>query len=192
MKRFVRSMAAALVVALPASFVLPEVSAQNEKYAKAGPENRMLVKMFSGTWSANVKMYMPGSATPIESTGIMKRQATLGNRFVRELYNGKFKGKKFQGLGMIGYDRMQKKFVTTWADSMSTGLMVSYGKYDPKTKTFSFVGKGPGPAGKEMTYMSTHKVESPKKHVMEMYASAGGKKFKMLEIVYTLAAGGQP
>ena len=44
----------------------------------------------------------------------------------------------FEGMGIVGYDNLLKKFVSVWIDNMGTGLMPGTGTYDAATKTYTY------------------------------------------------------
>ena len=66
--------------------------------------------------------------------------------------------------------------------------MVSTGKYDAATKTYTFQGTFPNPVtGKDEKARQAVKVIDDNKHVFEMHGNdmGTGKEFKMMEITYT-------
>jgi hypothetical protein len=153
-----------------------------------GPEHKVLAKL-EGVWSANVKAwFMPGKP-PEESTATMKRTLILGGRYLREEFEGKFGGEAFSGVSLVGYDRLRKKYVSTWADSMSTGIMISEGTYDADAKSFTYRTDDVDPmTGRKMKGRDLLRFDTDDKLTFEMYrapAEDGAKEFKLLEIVYT-------
>ena len=117
----------------------PGVPAQDKKddLSLPGPEHKILEGL-AGTYTAKVKAYFDPAKPPEESVGVLKRKLLMGGRFVQEDYEGKIGPETFTGMGLIGYDRLRKKYVITWIDSMSTGFMTSEGTYDPAKKTFIY------------------------------------------------------
>ncbi|MCI0462204.1 MAG: DUF1579 domain-containing protein [Gemmataceae bacterium] len=157
-----------------------------DKLPGPGPEHKMLARM-AGTWEAKVKAYFDPSKPPTESTGIMKRTMILDGRYLQEEYTGEVFGSKFRGQGLVGYDVPKKKFVSAWVDSMSTGIMLTYGTYDSASKTFTYRGQEKDPfSGKEMKTRDVVKIVSDDEQLFEMYREPiGAKEFKMLEIHLT-------
>src|SRR3546814_17999585 len=64
--------------------------------------------------------------------------AVLGGRQIRTQFSSRFMGQPFNGIGFMGYDNVRGKYVASWVDDMSTGLMTSEGDYDPATTTYTF------------------------------------------------------
>ena len=90
-------------------------------------------------------------------------------------------------LGMTGYDNALKRYVATWADSGSTGIMRMTGTYDAATKTYTYEGLYPDPmSGKEKPTRMAVRVVSNDQHVMEWWdPTPDGKWVKVMEITYT-------
>jgi hypothetical protein len=96
-------------------------------------------------------------------------------------------GTPFNGTGLTGYDNTLKKYVSTWADSVSTGIMRMTGTYDAATKTYAFEGMYPDPmSGKEKPTKMALRVVGNDQHVMEWWDPLpDGKWVKTMEITYT-------
>src|SRR5205807_4828609 len=112
-------------------------------------ENHKLLADLDGTWTYTVKMWMTPdpNAKPQESKGTAVRKSMMDGRFFVMDVNGKMqmpgpdgkpKDMEFKGMGLEGYDNVKKKFVSSWIDSMGTGIEFSEGSYDPATKTFTY------------------------------------------------------
>lgn len=165
--------------------------------AQPGEAHKVL-NAFEGEWKGTVTFWEPGSDAGQTSEGKMHSKWALGGRWLRQEWHGEFMGMPFEGLGYWGYDNVKKQYVSTWMDSMSTGMMLSTGSYDAGTKTFTLTGSFTDPMGAEQKAREIIKVVSADKHVFEMWgAGPDGKDFKMMEIVYTRpgrpdAAGDRP
>src|SRR5262249_31409183 len=77
---------------------------------KPGPELEHL-KQLVGVWDATVS---------VGGKGTMTYKMDLGGLWLVSEYEGEFGDQKFQGRGLDTYDSAKKKYVTVWADSMST------------------------------------------------------------------------
>jgi hypothetical protein len=98
-------------------------------------------------------------------------------------------GMPFEGRGVIGYDNVTKKYVGTWYDNMSTGIMRYEGEYDPAKKELVCHGDYVDAVTGE-TQQSTliSRFVSDDHHVFEMWGpDPSGKKVKWMEIVYERA-----
>ena len=91
----------------------------------------------------------------------------------------------FKGQGTEGYDNVKKKFVGTWMDNMSTGIMTSEGDYDPATKTFTYTGEMEMVPGMKQKIREVVKLTDKDHMDFEWYEDRGGKEIKTMEINYT-------
>src|SRR5262245_51840753 len=90
----------------------PSPEALLKALAKAGtpgPEHKKL-QPFVGDWTLTVKLWTDPSKPPAQATGTVKRKWIMGGRFVQETVKVECNGKTFEGLGLLGYDKAQKKF----------------------------------------------------------------------------------
>jgi hypothetical protein len=141
-----RTLRVVLVVCALIALLAPAVSAQ-PPLAKPGPEHERLKKM-EGTWEATVK------SSAGESKGTMIFKMELGGLWLVSNFKGQFAGQEFQGRGLDSYDPVKKKYVSVWADSMSTAPMISEGTFDKEGKVLTQLGEGPGMDGKTTKYKS--------------------------------------
>lgn len=160
---------------------------------RPGPNHEVLKPMV-GVWDAKATFWMAPGAPPSQSSGLMTNTMTLDGRFVRQEYKSSdMMGMSFQGLGYFGYDNIKKQYVGTWMDSMGTGIMVSYGTYDPATKTFTSFGEYQDPTANGATVKEKQVAKIIDKDHMtyEMYRlQPDGKEMKEGEITYARRAGG--
>src|SRR3546814_6637304 len=112
-----------------------------QKAATPGPQHAQLAEHFAGTWDTKQTMWMDPSAPPMVETGKSVDTVVLGGRQIRTQFSSRFMGQPVNGIGFMGYDNVRGKYVASWVDEMSTGLMTSEGEYDPATKTYTFVAE---------------------------------------------------
>lgn len=184
----------------PAEGAMPDQKAMMEAFAKMGAlnENHKLLAGMVGDWDYTMKSWMDPSAPPEESKGTAKHVPMMDGRFIHSEYHGKMTmpgpdGKPtemdFHGAGVTGYDNMSQKFQSVWMDSMSTGMMMSEGTYNPAEKTFTYAGEmcdmtNPTPGAKcKVRY--TIKMVDNDKQLFEWFELRGGKEVKTMEITYT-------
>ncbi len=159
------------------------------KMGMPGPEHEY-IKALEGKWNAVVKMKMGPDAPWAESKGVMTNKMVLGGRWLQMDFNGESMGQPFAGMGLMGYDNMTKKYVSTWTDTMSTGMMVTYGTADAAHKSFTMEGEMPDPmaAGKMAKYKTVTTIEGADKSTYKMFcAGPDGKEYCCLDITYTKA-----
>ena len=158
-----------------------------EKASEPAPQHKQLQKMV-GKWNLALKSWMDPKAPPMESTGTAEGKSLMGDRYVQTAVTSNFMGKPFSGMSLTGYDKTKKKFVGTWIDSMSTGIMRSEGTADEAGKTWTSQMVGTDPlTGKESKMKIVGKWETDDKLVEEFYERKGGKEVKTMEITYTRA-----
>lgn len=170
----------------------PAQQAMMEAWQKAGtPGTRhaQLAEHFAGTWDTKQTMWMDASAPPMVETGKSVDTAVLGGRQIQTAFESRFMDQPFTGIGFTGYDNVRGKYVSTWTDSMSTGVMVSEGEYDPATKTYTFRGQMPDPTreGATMAVRETIRIVDADHHVMEMFEPHEGQEVRTMQIEYTRA-----
>jgi hypothetical protein len=151
-----------------------------------GLEHKVLEGLV-GTWDARIKHYV-NPDKPSESKGVMTRTMILGGNFLQESFQGEFAGKKFAGLGLIGYDYNKDKFTTTWHDSMSTSMTLTHGAFDSRKKTLTSFGEEFEPNTKKtMRVRDVLRILNADEQVLEMYRRPAGEKdeYKIMEVRYT-------
>jgi hypothetical protein len=154
--------------------------------ATPGAPHQHLAAMV-GTWDAVVKTWEDPSAPPSESKGTSVMSMVLGGRYLVQQFRGEMMGQPYEGTGYTGYDNVQKKYIGTWMDNMSTGMMVMTGTQDPATGKVNYVGKmWDAMTGKESSTREVMTKVAPDHFVFEMFAPGmDGKEMKMMEIQYT-------
>jgi hypothetical protein len=89
----------------------------------------------------------------------------------------------FEGMAIMGYDNMKKKYFSTWIDSMSTMFMKSEGTKSGDVLTLN--GTMPDGMGGETKTREVMTHKDPDHMSYEMYGEMGGKEMKMMDIQYT-------
>ena len=98
-------------------------------------------------------------------------------------FTGTMFGQPFEGLEIVGYDNLKKKYVTFWIDNQSTGFYLTEGTRDTLTHVETETGDWPDPmTGSSIKVRSVTKFLSKDEYVYELYMiSPDGKEFKSLE-----------
>ena len=172
-----------------------EMMAMMMEMAKTGENHKLLAKGV-GNWTYKMKSWMnpDPKAPPSESSGTAIVKPLLGGRYVTSEHSGKFQmpgpdGKMmdmdFKGMSTEGYDNVKKKFVSTWIDNMSTGIMMSEGTYDADSKTFTFNAECEMMPGMKSKIREVIKITDDDHHTFEFYEDRGGTEVKTMEIAYT-------
>jgi hypothetical protein len=96
----------------------------------------------------------------------------------------------FEGRMLMGYDNLQKKYVSTWADSMGTGIMTSSGNYDATGKVLTLISTNaadPMTGGFTKMKMVAHDISPDETHLEMFSVGPDGGWWKTMEMVYTRA-----
>ena len=98
-----------------------------EEAAKPNDPHHDYLKKMEGTWKMTAKFTMQPGSPPEVSHGTSTNKLVLGGRqLMSEVdLDMKFMGQEmdFAGIGIMGYDKTNQKFQSTWMDSMGTGQM---------------------------------------------------------------------
>jgi len=110
-------------------------------------EHALLAKM-AGTWTNDAKFWMAPDAPPTVSKGKSEEKLVMDGRFLIQHYTmGDFMGMPFEGMGIVGYDKIHHAYTTTWIDNFGTRIMTMTGSYDEQTKTITWEGISSTPMG---------------------------------------------
>ncbi len=165
-----------------------DMQAMMEVYAKLatpGPPHQLLESM-AGIWHTETTCWMEPEKPPVESTGTCEQKMLIGGRFLQQVFTGEMMGSPFTGMGVTGYDNHTEKYVSTWMDSMGTGIYFFEGSASADGKTISQKAHYDDPIRGPMTWRSVTKIVDENTHLFEMYSTdKRGKEEKMMEITYT-------
>jgi hypothetical protein len=155
-----------------------------QKAATPG-EGQKKLEPLVGRFDAKVTTWMSPSKPPEESTGTSETSWVLGNRFLETKYQGTFMGQPFSGIGYTGYDNVTKKYVGTWMDTLSTGMMLSTGTMAGNVMKSMATMSDPM-TGKASQATETFTIIDDDHNKMEMWEPGpDGKNVKIMEINYT-------
>ncbi len=156
------------------------------KQAATPGEPHKLFASLAGAWTTTAKEWMEPGKPPMESSGTVEMKSVLGGRFLQQEFTGNMMGQPYSGIGTTGYDNLRKKYVSTWMDSMGTGIFFMEGTASPDGKTITLKGGHDEPGGGHMTHRAIWKLVDSNTQIFEMYgAHKGEKEMKGMEIIYT-------
>lgn len=165
-----------------------EMQAMMETYKKLatpGEPHKQLASL-AGSWTTQTKSWMDPSKPPTESAGTAEMKVLLDGRFLQQEFTGEMMGQPFSGIGIDGYDNLRKKYVTTWIDTMGTGIFSMEGTASADGKTITLKGQHAEAGGGQMTHRAVWKIVDHNTQIFEMYgAHKHAKEMKMMEITYT-------
>lgn len=145
--------------------------------SKPGPEHEVL-KKFEGQWDAIVKF------GGMEMKGSSDNKVGLGGFWLQSNFKSQFGTEPFEGRGVMGYDPVKKKYVSTWIDSMTPTMTISEGTFDKVGKVYTELGEGVGPEMKLQKMKSVHEFKDQDNMVLTMYNIVDGKDQLLMEIIY--------
>jgi Protein of unknown function (DUF1579) len=155
------------------------------RLATPGAPHKLLAKM-AGSWNTKTKAWMEPDQAPMESAGTSEQKMILGGRFLQQEFTGDMMGSPFTGIGVNGYDNHTKKYVSTWMDSMGTGIYFFEGTASEDGKTITQECRYDDPIKGPMTWRAVTKIPDDNTQLFEMYGiDKTGKEEKMMEITYT-------
>jgi hypothetical protein len=152
---------------------------------KPGPEHEVL-KRDVGTWDATVEMFMAPGSPPATSKGVETNTLGCGGLCLITDFKGEMMpGQSFEGHGVAAYDSGKKKYVGTWTDSMSTGIMTSEATFDSAANTMTGYMEGPDMTGKITKMKSVVEYKGADTRVFTMYSPGpDGKDVAGMRITY--------
>jgi Protein of unknown function (DUF1579) len=119
--------------------------AQGPPIPRPGPEHEVL-KRDVGTWDATVEIVPGPGMSPITASGVETNTLFAGRWLLTE-YTSEMMGQPFEGHGMSGWDSQKKVYVSTWADTMATGISRGEATFDAATNTMTGWMEIESPAG---------------------------------------------
>ena len=152
-------------------------------YMTPGPMHAMMAKDV-GTWDAEVTMWMDPKAPPSKSKATSQVRMLLGGRYQEATNKGDFGGMPFEGISLLAYNNMTKKFENTWIDNMGSGIMFLTGTYDSTARTITFTGTMPNPmTNRNCNVRQVVTFVDDNTQKMEMYDDSYGTERKSMELI---------
>lgn len=138
-----------------------------------------------GEWDVAMKYWMAPGAPPMDMQGQAKMKLILGGKYVRQDFSGNFGGMPFAGIGISGFDTVDKKHTSLWLDNMSPVMMTSIG--EEKDGKLEYKSKGVNQmSGKKQDERQVLVWDGDDKFMMTFYAPGpDGKESKSMELTYT-------
>jgi hypothetical protein len=156
-----------------------------EAYMKmmAPNENHEFLKNFVGEWDVTTTAWMQPGAEPISSKGSAKAEMIFGGHFLKVDFKGTMFGQPFEGIQIMGYDNYQKKNISFWIDTSSTGFYLTEGSRDEGKKRIVETGVWQDPmGGEDMNVRNTTTLVSKDEYKFEMIMILpDGTGFKSME-----------
>lgn len=145
-----------------------EAASESMPMEKPTPQHEELKKLV-GNWELEMKFPGPDGAEVV-SKGVSKIKM-MGDFWAVEDATFDMMGMAYTGHGIIGYDAVRKKHISTWSDSMSSSMMYMQGDMDKDGKTLRLESEGPSMTepGKMTTYSFKEMWTDDNTRAMEMH-----------------------
>jgi hypothetical protein len=104
------------------------LTARYEKLATIGEEHKWMGN-FVGKWKTTTKVMLKPNTPIIESTGTSEFKLLMDGRFLVESNASTNAQGNSQGMGVIGFNNVTKKYERVWFDTRSTAMVKSEGDY---------------------------------------------------------------
>ena len=153
-----------------------------KKLATPGAPHKMLASL-EGSWITKTRAWMEPDKPPIESTGACEQKMLLEGRYLQQEYTSEMMGSPFTGINLVGYDNHTRKYVSTWIDTMSTGIYYFEGTASADGKTITQKNSYDDPIRGPMVWRSVTRIVDKNILKYEMFVTPkGGKEEKMMEM----------
>lgn len=183
----------------PAEMQLPPGWTQGDvmAFAAAATPGEMHARLAAGTgtWRGRSTMWMAPNTEPMAGECTFIVTPIMGGRYVRGEMSGELPGMgPFIGEGVQGFDNVAGKFVATWVDSNSTGIMQGVGELseDGRTTTWEYTYSC-AITRKPTTMRQVETVTGPDSKTLEMFGRdpKTGEAFQMMRLELTREAAAQ-
>ena len=155
------------------------------EYMTPGKPHEMMASM-TGDWKEVTKYWMSPDSKPQTSEGTATFAMILGGRYMHGSHTGQMMGKPFQGESLDAYDNGKKEHISVWIDNMGTGVSVTHGAYNEKSKVLTMQGTMYDPMQKiDVPMRDEITFEGNDKMVHKMFGIMNGKEFQNMEITLT-------
>ena len=187
------TLALALAASAPAQESAPRAPAEDKarmvawQRASTPGEAHKRLEPIVGTFDTKVRSRLDPSKPPEDSVGTSVNSWTIGGRYVEQQFDGTMMGEPFTGIGYMGYDNVQKKYVSVWMDSAGTGMIYLTGAADATGKTITGRSTIWDPvSGKSFPVESKLVIADEDHYSFELVGKApNGRLTKLVAIQYT-------
>jgi hypothetical protein len=154
-----------------------------EEAGKPGPEHQKL-QPFVGDWTLTVRLWTDPSQSPAEAKGTVQRRWIMGGRFVQETAKVECDGKSFEGMGLFGYDKAQKKFTAVKVCGLCGTISHGLATVNDSGTKFECTKEECCPiTGQKTKGRDEIVIENNDKIVVNVFKTLDGKEVKVMEIV---------
>ena len=159
------------------------------KLAAPGAPHKMLAKL-AGSWTTRTRAWMNPDQPPVEGRGACEQKMILGGRYLQQEYTSEMMGDFFFGVNLVGYNNHTGRYVSTWIDSMNTGIYYFEGTAGADGKIITQESSYDDPVRGPVVWRSVTRIVDDDTLVYVMYLTPrGGMEEKMAETTLTRQRG---
>jgi hypothetical protein len=157
----------------------------------AGTPGEMHKKLAQGVgeWRGKNTMWMGPGGEPVTTDCTTSVKPMMDGRYVKLEMAGEMPGMgPYRGFGIYGFDNVSQKFVATWIDNHSTGIMRGEGEMSSDGKTITTNYTYNCPINKKPVVMrEVETITGPNTRTLEMFGAdpKSGQEYKMMSIELT-------
>jgi hypothetical protein len=177
-------------------------SQQQPAMVRNGQPNEMHKRLDAlvGQWNVDKAIYVAGGTAekPITGNGLLCHREWIvetGNRHLRDITQGTIAGNPYYRLGILSYSTMDKRYEWNTVDALNTMMMTYKGAKNSASlhadivMTGEFTDQGvlgDSFIGKTIGQRTVIKIESPDRHIFELYFTPPGGKERLIDrAIYT-------
>jgi len=146
-----------------------------------------------GDWDVEMTFYIAGGteAKPLVARSLICHREWItetGNKHMRDITQGTFEGNPYYRLGILSYSTMDKRYEWNTVDALNSNMMTYKGTKGSASPTGDIVMTGEftdqgvlgdSYAGKNVRQRTVIKIESPNRHVFDLYLTPPGEKERL-------------
>lgn len=145
-----------------------------------------LLESLAGSWDVKSVCWMEPGGESFEHTGTSEQKMILGGRFLEQRFDGEVMGTPFSGLGIMGYDNQKGTYVSTWIDTMGTGINYFEGDAGSDGKTITQICNMVDPVRGPVKWRTLTTIVDSDTLKFEMFITGeSGHEDKMSDMTYT-------
>lgn len=156
-----------------------------KELATPGTPHALLASL-AGSWDVKSVCWMEPGGESFEHTGTSEQKMILDGRFLEQRFEGDVMGTPFSGLGIMGYDNQKETYVSTWIDTMGTGINYFEGDASADGTSITQVCHMVDPVRGPMKWRTLTTIVDKDNLKFEMFTTGeSGTEVKMSDMTYT-------
>jgi hypothetical protein len=167
--------------------VAGEEMTKNLELGMPGAEHKLLAKL-AGKWVTKIKTWNEPGGTPMEGTGTSEARMIFEGRFLQqtEAWDKPMMGKRYSGMGIIGFDNHTKKHVSTWFDNFGTAILLFEEIVGTDPTSMVMEARHLNAIAGAVLYRTVKTTIDDNNYTLDLYMIDKSRiQFKMMEIRYT-------